>query len=284
MAAFAFVAACGAAHAERDPTDYLAVGVDPATEAHTLETTLATSGFRLVHEVSGAHWLAFAMTRADGSSLARIVSHPGVVVALDEAPTALAAARGVLDVLPSTRDIDGDGTADVVLARIERERTCWMIVGIDVDGNAHPLVVDMANLAADLCVEDMRDVDGNATPEVIVRVRAHALGRMAVPSADLPLERDATGVYRRVGAAARFVADQRAQRRARLHVARSTPDAEDVYALAVELALVSYVAGEAADVQLAAFDEAIGGVVLDADQLHAVHEARTAIAAGRVAD
>lgn len=280
-------AACGATRVERDPTDYLAVGVDPAAEARTLEEALAGEGYRPSSEGAGEGWQAFAMTRADGSSVARLLTRRGVVVALDEAPTPLAPARGVLRVLPSPpsgSDLDLDGTTDVVLAREERERTCLLVIGVDDDGGARPLVVDTSNLAADLCLEAVEDVDGNHTPEAIVRVRAHALARATIPTADLPLERDATGVYRRVDAAERFVADQRGERQARLARARAMPDAEVAYALAVELALVSFVAGEAPDVQLAAFDAAIEGVVLDVDLLTAVHFARGEIAAGRAAE
>lgn len=282
---FALTAGCGAAaRAERDPTDYLAVGVDPAVEAQTLADALAADGFRRTELVTGGGWVAFAMTREDGASLARVVAAPGVVVALDEVPSALAPARGVLGVAPDvTGDVDGDGTPDVVLVRREASRTCWMVVGIDPDGTARPLVVDTANLGGDVCLEDVRDVDGNEMPEAIVRLRARALARASIPTADLPLERDATGVYRRVDSPARFVADERAARQARLVAARAVPDAEAVYTAAVELALVAFAAGDASDVQLQAFDDAMEGVVLDVDMLTAVHYARGEIAAGRIA-
>jgi len=282
------VAGCGGAPpAERDPADYLAVGVDPSVEAHTLETSLAASSYRVTSEVTGEGWTAFAMTREDGASLARVVTHRGVVVAVDELPTPLAPARGVLSVEPSPpsgTDVDRDGTSDVVLARQERDRRCLMMLGIDADGGGHALVVDAANLASDLCVEDVRDVDGNEAPEAIVRVRARSLARQAIPVADLPLERDATGVYRRVDPAERFVADERRTRAARLAIARAAPDAEAVYTIALELALVAYAAGEAPDAQVQAFDDAMSGVVLDVDLLTAVHFARGEIAAGRFAN
>jgi hypothetical protein len=282
-AVLVLLAACGTtAHSERDPTDYLAVGVDPTNEAHALEASLASHGYRPTDEVTGAGWVAFAMTRADGASVARVVTAPGVVVALDEGPTPIAPARGVLGVAPDSGDVDGDGTHDVVLVRRESTRTCWMVVGIANDGAAHALVVDTANLDVDLCLEDVRDVDANGTPEAIVRVRARALARHSMPTADLPLERDADGVYRRVDPAERFVAGERALRQARLVAARAAPDPEGVYTAALEIALVSFVAGESPDVQVAAFDEAIGGVVLDVDLLTAVHYARGEIAAGRV--
>ncbi|MFO0680742.1 MAG: hypothetical protein U0234_01770 [Sandaracinus sp.] len=283
----ASLAGCGGARAvDRDPADYLAVGVDPAAEARTLEATLAESGLRPTDHASGEGWAAFAMTRSDGASLVRVVTRRGVVVALDETPSPVAAVRGVLgiDGARSGSDVDEDGRPDVLLVRTERERSCWMLVGLGDEGDARPLVVDTANLAADACLEDLRDVDGNATPEAIVRVRAHALARQVVPTADLPLERDATGIYRRVDAATRFVAEEQAARQARLSIARAAPDPEAVYTLAVELALVAFAAGDATDVQLAAFDEALGGVVLDVDLLGAVHFARARIAAGRIAE
>lgn len=283
----ALAPACGGpARVVRDPTDYLAVGVDPALEASTLRAQLAESGYRLASEGAGEDWAAFAMTRPDGASLVRLVTRRGVVVALDETPSALAHARGVLAIEPSPpsgTDVDGDGTPDVVLSRTEATRRCWMVVGVDEDGGARPLLVDTANLDVDVCLEDVRDVDGNATPEAIVRLRAPALARQTIPAADLPLERDATGEYRRVDPPERFVADERAVRMARLRAARAVPDAESVYTTAVELALVGFAAGDAPDVQLAAFDDAMSGIVLDVDLLTAVHYARGQIAAGRVA-
>lgn len=281
------LAACAGASAPvADPTDYLAVGVDPITEAHTLEASLAGDGFRSSSEAQGPGWAGFAMTRPDGASLARLVTRRGVVVALDETPSAIAPTRGVLGIEPappSGTDLDGDGTNDVVLSRTEADRRCLMVVGVDDDGGARPLVVDTANLALDVCLEEVRDVDGNEAPEAIVRVRARALARASVPVADLPLERDDTGEYRRVDPAERFIALERGARRARIGAARATPDAEAVYTAAVELALVSFVAGESPDVQVQAFDEGMSGVVLDVDLLTAVHFARGEIAAGRVA-
>jgi hypothetical protein len=279
---------CGhGAHTERDPTDFLAVGVAPSAEARTLAASLGESGFHVSSEASGAGWAAFAMTRVDGASLARLVTRRGVVVALDESPTAVAPARGLLGVEPappSGTDVDGDGTPDVVLSRNEADRRCLLVIGVDDDGGARPLVVDTANLALDVCLEDVRDVDGNETPEAIVRIRAHTLARATLPTVDLPLERDATGVYRRVDPPARFVADERASRRASIARARAVPDAEAVYGASLELALVAFAAGEATDVQLAAFDEGMTGTVLDVDLLTAVHFARGEIAAGRIAD
>jgi hypothetical protein len=286
-APFLVLVACGGPpHVDRDPADYLAVGVDPAEEARTLSETLADDGYRVTRTVDEDGWSAFAMTRTDGASLARLVTRRGVVVALDETPMPLSPPRGVLDVEPSPpsgTDLDRDGTPDVVLARQERDRRCLMVVGVDDDGGARPLVVDTANLAVDVCLEEVRDVDGNEAPEAIVRVRARALARGVVPAADLPLERDADGVYRRVDPAERFVAVERAAREARLAAARSVPDAEAAYTAAVELALVAFVAGDAPDAQVAAFDDAMNGIVLDVDLLTAVHFARGEIAAGRVA-
>ena len=277
----------GASHPETDPADYLAVGVDPAMEAHTFEASLAADGYRSTGEVSGEGWVAFAMTRSDGASAARLVTVHGVVVALDEVPMPLAPARGVLGVEPSPpsgTDLDGDGTIEVVLSREERDRRCWLVARLDGEGGARPLVVDTANLAPDLCLEDLRDVDGNGVPEAIVRVRARALARAAIPVADLPLERDATGVYRRVDPADRFVTYERRVRRTRLDAARAVPDAEAAYTAAIELALVDFVAGDTPEAQTAAFDEAMAGIVLDIDMLTAVSFARARISAGRITE
>lgn len=284
----ALLAACGGGTtAAPDPTDYLQVGVDPQEEAQTLARSLETEGFRVTATADGDGWSAFAMTRTDGASLARVVTRHGVAAAVDEPTSALTQARGVLALEgspPTATDVDGDGRVDVVIARIERDRRCWLVLGIDEEGGARPLLFDEADVPAGLCLEAIRDVDGTASPEAIVRVRAHGLARAETPTADLPLIRDAQGVFRRGEAPTRFVADERAARTARVARARALPDAEAVYDAAVELALIAWVAAESPEAQLAAFDEAMTGVVLDVDQMTAVHHARDVIAAGHLID
>lgn len=284
LALVALFAGCGAARPALPESDELLfVGVDPQVEATALIDGLAQDGYRQTQRVEGTGWVAFAMTREDGASVARLVTRRGVVVALDESPSPLAHTRGLLDVEPSPpsgTDVDGDGTIDVVLARAETDRRCLLLVHLGEDGAASPLAIDPEGLAADACLEAFRDVDGNSDPEAIVRVRAYGLARSGIPTADLPLERDEAGVYRAVGPAARFVADERRTREARLMRARAAPAPEEVYTLAVELALLVHVSGETAERQLEAFDAALTGVVLTEELVVAVHRARGLIAAG----
>jgi hypothetical protein len=279
---------CGASRPALPETEeFLFVGVDPQLEATELENGLSESGYGHTTRVEGDGWVALAMTRPDGASVARLVTTRGVVVALDEGPRPLTPTRGLLDVEPtppSGTDVDGDGTIDVVLARIETDRRCLLVIHLGEDGSASPLALDPEGLAPDACLEALRDVDGNSEPEAIVRVRAYTLARSAPPTVDLPLERDEAGVYRRVDPAARFVADERRGREARLLVARAAPAPEDAYTLAVELALLVHLTGETPERQVEAFDEAMSGVVLTEDLVEAVHRARGLIAAGTAFD
>jgi hypothetical protein len=279
---------CGASRpAVPEAEERLFIGVDPQAEATALTDGLAQDGYGRTHRVEGEGWVAVAMSREDGASVVRLVTTRGVVVALEEGPSPLGHTRGVLDVEPappSGTDVDGDGTLDVVIARTESDRRCLLIVHLGEDGAASPLSLDPAGLAADACLEGLRDVDGNSGPEAIVRVRAHGLGRASVPTVDLPLERDEAGIYRAVDPAARFIADERRSREARLMLARAAPAPEDVYTLAVELALLVHVSGETPERQLEAFDAALTGVVLTEELVIAVHRARGLIAAGEAYD
>ncbi len=266
-----------------EPESFLLVGVDPGTEATELEHGLGRDGYGHAVRVEGEGWVALAMTREDGASVARLVTRRGVVVALDEGPRPLSHARGVLGVEaspPSGTDVDGDGTIDVVLVREESDRRCLLVIHLGEDGAASPLSLDADDLAPDACLEGFRDVDGNSDPEAIVRVRAYGLARSGIPTVDLPLERDEAGVFRREGPATRFVADERRERERRLLVARAAPAPEEVYTLAVELALLVQVSGETPERQLEAFDAAMSGVVLTEDLVEAVHRARALIGQG----
>jgi hypothetical protein len=282
------VIGCGAA---RPPLpgdeEFLDVGVDPQLEATALERGLSEAGYGHTQRVEGEGWVALAMTREDGASVARLVTRRGVVIALDETSSLLGHTRGVLAIEaapPTGTDVDGDGSLDVLLVRAESDRRCLLVVHLGEDGAASPLVLDPEGLAPDACLEAFRDVDGNADPEAIVRVRAHVLARSAIPTVDRPLERDASGVFRAVDPAARFVADERRAREARLMLARATPSPEDAYTIAVELALLVAVSGETPERQLEAFDAAMTGVVLTEDLVTAVHRARGLIAAGTAYD
>ena len=283
--AFAILATgCGASSVPvLDPADLIVVGVDPAVEASAQIDGLEGDGYGRVARVDGDGWVSFAMTRSDGASLARVVTSRGVVIAIDETAPLLGHTRGVLDVEPappSGTDVDGDGSLDVLLARTESDRRCLLVAHLGENGTAAALALDPEGLPSGVCLESFRDVDGNRTPEAIVRVRAYELARDVVPTVDRPLERDEAGVYRATAPASRFLADERRERDARLMRARATPAPEDAYTIAVELALLSFLADETAEVQLEAFDAAISGVVLDEELVVAVHRARGLIAAG----
>lgn len=282
------LASCASARpALPDYSEYLVAGVDPPHEADRVVAHLARAGFveAARAEVSGVVALAF-LREADQLYAVRVVGHRGVTIALEASPgtasaEAAAAMRGTLALDPrSGGDLDGNGTLDVLVVRREAERTCWLVLGVTDEGEAEPLVVDAADLDDDVCIEDLRDVNDDGTIEVIVGVWAEGLARSTTPRAELPLERDESGTYRRVPPAVAFVTAETQQSDAALAACRAATDAERCYTLAVERALFQRVLGRSVEAQVAAFDEATTGTVWPEELVEPLTEARSRIALG----
>jgi hypothetical protein len=77
-----------------------------------------------------------------------------------------------------------------------------------------------------------------------------------------------------------YVAEQRAPRERALEAARHRLDFAESYRLAVELAALDYLLGRSAKEQVASFDRALAGLVLDAAQQRSLDGARAQIFEG----
>ncbi len=271
-----------------DDSEYLVAGVEPREEAERVAAHLARAGFEETARAEVGGVIAVAMVRpTDRLHVLRVITPRGVTVALEAAPEAssaetAAAMRGRLAIDPrSGADLDGDGRVDLLVVRSEPTRSCWLLLAVTEAREVEALGVDTSDLDAGLCLEDLRDVNDDGTIEAIVGVRAPSLARTRIPRAELPLERDEAGTYRRVPPAVAFLSRETARLDAALARARAEGDAEACYTLAVERALVLHAAGRSVEAQLAAFDEAVAATVWPEGLGGALDGARLAIAAGR---
>jgi len=283
------LAACGApVRGLPDYSEYLLAGVEPREEAERVAAHLARAGFEEAARAEVGGVIALAMVRpADRLHAVRIITPRGVTVAIEAAPEptgpdTAAAMRGTLVLDPrSGSDLDGDGRSDLLVVRSEPARSCWLVLAVTNAREVEPLGVDTSDLDRDLCLEDLRDVNDDGTVEAIVGVRATSLARTRVPRAELPLERDEAGTYRRVPPAVSFLSRETARLDAALAAARAEGDAEACYTLAIERALLLRAAGRSVEAQLSAFDEAVAATVWTEGLGEALDAARLAIASGR---
>ncbi len=266
-----------------DYSELLAAGVDPAVEADVVIATLSRAGYALDERADGAGFVALGFVRAEaGHRAIRVVTSRGVAFALDSGPLDPGGVPGDVhvEVSRSGTDVDGEGRADVVVSRREPGRSCLLVLSLTDDGGLDALRVDAAGLEPDACLEAFEDVDGREGAEAIVRVRAPALMRARMPTADVPLERDEAGVYGLRPPPVAHLARVRARLAEDLETARRQLDEEAAYTLAVEAALVARAAGESLALQLAAFDAAIAPVVWSEVMAEAVRAARGYVARG----
>jgi hypothetical protein len=283
------LAACGGpARGLPDYSELLLAGVEPSEEAERVAAHLARAGFEEAARAEVGGVIALLMVRpADGLHAVRIVTPRGVTVALEAAPEAtgpdtVAAMRGTLTLDPrSGEDLDRDGRNDLLVVRSEPGRSCWLLLAVTGAREVEALGVDPSDLDAGLCLEDLRDVNDDGTIEAIVAVRAPSLARTRMPRAELPLERDEAGTYRRVPPAVSFLAGETARLDAALAQARAEGNAEACYTLAIERALLLRAAGRSLEAQLGAFDDAVAETVWPEAFTSALDAARSTIAGGR---
>jgi hypothetical protein len=288
--AFCLVAAaCGSTSTERrpDPRElaFLQVGVDPAVEAEAVAAALSRAGFRVRTRVDGDRFTALSFVhRQDATTAIRVITSRGVALALDAA-----GADAPLDLLaPPERgdhrarlDVDGDGHDEVVVRATDAAlaRDCLQVLRISEDGVVRDIPA-RGDLPSGPCIETLHDVNADGAADAIAVIRFPDLARDHVPSLAVPLiVRD--GSWSPAGrAAAVHFDDQRTARRSALATARDQVDVEHAYRLAVELAAIERFTGADTPAQIAAFDTALSGLVVDEPQSRAIAAARAAIAAG----
>lgn len=276
---------CGVARTLPDYDELLVAGVDPPAEAERVIAFLARAEFELVERVEAGPVIALGFRRArDEHRAVRVVTRRGVSVVLDShAEDGITVSAGAieLDAARSGGDLDADGRTDLLVVRPEAHRTCLLILEVDDEGEVAPLTVDARDLDPSVCLESLRDVNGDGVPEALVALYAHGLARTRLPRAELPLERDEAGIYRRTPPAVSFLEAEVRRIDGALVLARQAEDPEACFTLAVERALLAFAAGRALDAQLEAFDRSIASTVWPERFSPILAETRRAIANGR---
>jgi len=277
--------ACGASPRGADGTRFLRVGVEPAAEADAVIGGLARGGWQLSQRQDGRSFVALAFAHEQPADTAiRVITVRGIAFVLDGSnldPT------GELSLAPrpsgGDADIDGDGREEIIVARGDQGlgRRCLLVLRVTAPGVVVPIGAEPVRVAADECIEDLADVNGDGHPEAMVILRLYELARGPAPTVTLPLvlERDR---FRPPPAVMlrRWLVSERGRRAGTLAEARRALDVERAYLIAVELAALARHAGEAVSAQLTAFDGALLGLVLSPSQARSVAAARQQIISG----
>lgn len=264
-----------------DYSEWLHAGVDPQAEADALLAGLERAGYALASRIDGEGWIALDARRGEEVRAIRVVTSRGAALVLDShEPDGVLPRHGRISLVAPARDLDADGDDEIVVGAEHGEQTCLLPFRVADDGEIRPLVPDLGELGPDACVESFRDVDENGRLEAIAVVRLPSLARAEIPAVDAPLELDEQGHFRAGPPAVRFVEQERAARAAALDAAVAEADVERVYRLAIELAALARIAGNATEAQLAAFDSAIARIAVGAAIAPDVEAARALIARG----
>jgi len=275
---------CGGARTpEPYPVDAIRLGVDPRSEADAVVRGLASAGFSVAERLDLPRVTVLGFVRPSPPATAvRVVTSRGVAWFADAAPEGELEAVTLLARRPGgpAPDVDGDGEPEVVvLGRAPGDpRACAVVLRVARDGAVAPIRIDTSALGARVCVEDVEDVDGDGRAEAIAVARFPEASGAEPPTVALPLAIGADAVAH-VCRCPAYWADVRERLDAELRSARAASEGDAVCRVAIELAAVAGRAGDPA-AALAAFDEAVAGLALDARQTELVARAREVVSAG----
>jgi hypothetical protein len=274
---------------------YLRFGIDRHAEADALIRERNEQGEALALRLQGQHFIALSfMNRSGRTTRVRILTERGIALALDPDPdTALGqGARYALLAapLPDSHDADGDGFEEVFVERRSPEATCLQVYRVRDVGFIDPVPVSVQLFGRELCPNGISDVDGDGRPELVIDAElvgfeampnsttrnAHDTLEPEAPHVRIPMwARDHRyAVYANPAGLTRFATEERARRTAQLTQARHALDVPTAYRLAIEFAALSHVQRRSASEQVAAFDEALAGLVLEPPQQRAIDHAR----------
>jgi hypothetical protein len=274
---------------------YLRFGIDRHAEADALIRERNEQGEVLALRLQGQHFTALGfMNRSGRATRVRILTERGIALALDPDPdTALGqGARYALLAAPlaDSHDADGDGFEEVFVERRSPEATCLQVYRVRDVGFIDPVPVSVQLFRRELCANGLSDVDGDGLPELVIDTELlgfEAMPKSATHDAHDTLEPEAPhvripmwarehryAVYANPGALTRFTTEERARRTGELTQARQGLDLATAYRLAIELAALVHVQRRSAAEQVAAFDEALSGLVLEPQQQRAIDHAR----------
>jgi hypothetical protein len=289
----AVIVVLAACHGERAETvrDHdvrlLGAGVDARTEAAAVAEGLARAGFAVGRRVDTARFSAFDARHEDGRTVVRVITARGIAASLETTRETAGDETFSLagEEHEQARDLDADGDPEIVLAHATRSppRACLAVLRVLSDGTVRE--VPRAGVPEDACVVMVRDVGGDARPELVAAVAIDALPLDVAPSVSIVLAPRDGGYAPARGAAYRaFHEDERARRMDELAVARRALDVSRVRTLAVELAAVAREEGLSVARQLEAYDDALSGLVLSEDEADAVAFVRAHVGRGWTAE
>jgi hypothetical protein len=267
---------------------HLRFGVDPNREAESVIASQRERGYPLAVRVLGQHFTALGfMDKGGRSNTVRVLTQRGIAVALDSRPqTLLQSAVTYALIQPEvvgSHDVDGDGFEEIVIEERSGAKSCLRLYRVRDVGFVDPVGMDTRLLGQEFCADSVIDLDRDGVIELVaeldltgfVRFGANAAG----PHLQLPLWAAQHRFVARAGSAAQkaWLAQERARREAELQRARGRLDSANSYALAIELAALAHLEGSDPATQLGAFDRALSGLMLTAEQSVATVGARARI-------
>ena len=256
---------CGPQTARPDPASFLEVGVDPALEADAIQARFSASGYALVRRMEGQTFVALT-ARKDDTRLLRVLTRRGVVLAAQSPGNG----RTEVGLVPlQARDLDDDGQEELVVYADDPlySRRCHAILRIHEDGAVQEITPSLDALLADSCIENIVPTPRGFTAMAVARY-AH-LSRGTTPELQVPY--DSPSWRRR--------RQPNYWREEQLHRRTALAEADDGarYRLGVELALLSWLRGDSAEEQTAAFDNALAGGSWSEEDLAAFQQLRELI-------
>ncbi len=265
--------------------DWIRVGVDPESEAAAEIATLEGAGYRTVDRIDGDGFVAVGFVReGDGRRAVRVVTRLGVAVALDSHETDGVRVRHgtvrLVDLHAPENDVDRDGHPEVVVARAGDEGECVAVVRIDDEGRVGPVPIGADAVSPGSCASELRDVDGDGALEAIVALRWPDLAIDGeVPSLRVALVPRAGG-WPADAMPVAYEAAEREAREAALVVARRERRVSRASRIGVEPAALANLRGAPVAAQVARYDEALSGLVLEPEERDRIEAVRGVIAAG----
>ncbi|MEM1418192.1 MAG: hypothetical protein AAGH15_25070 [Myxococcota bacterium] len=264
FATFLLLAACARpAPPDLAPVEVLRVGLDPGPEAERAARRFAEGG-RVVHRrIAGKDVAAFAARDARaGRTFVRIYTTRGLAFAMDAPSEHHRVAH--IDLLEVPRagedhDLDGDGSAELVLASRDeaRGRRCLALIRVDGRGALREVALPLGAFGGTGCVEGLADLAGGPALEALALVRYPALSVGRPPAVPVMFGGGAAWGPVPPGAARPYYAAQDAERVAALGAAETFAER---HRLAVERAGLARVQGAPAEAQVARYLESLGPV------------------------
>jgi hypothetical protein len=262
---------------------YLHFGLDTQAEAKALIQTYADQSEPLALRLEGQHFTALGfMDKSGRATRVRVLTVRGIQLALDLEPATAWAPQtqyALLDApIAGTQDADGDGFEDVFVERRTADATCLLMYHVLDVGFVDALASSVRLFGREWCATGMTDLDHDGRTELTVDIELFDFPGVT-PRVRVPLWQleHRYPLRAKPDALARYVTAERATRAHELADARRHVDATSVERLAIELAALAHVLGESAQNQLASFDGALAGMVLNASEQQAVLEARRTI-------